>query len=155
MDKKLVFLGLGGTIAGIAKSASDTVGYTVGELGVGQLLADVPGLLNQVGAVAVEAEELARIDSKDVAWELLVQLVERIVHHLQRDAVVGVVVTHGTDTLEETAFFLSKLLPASLLESKSVVLTCAMRPASADFPDGPQNLWIASQRCLIRCPTVC
>jgi L-asparaginase len=54
--------------------------------------------------------------------------------------VVGVVVTHGTDTLEETAFFLQAVLPAALLANKPVVLTCAMRPATSLAPDGPQNV---------------
>ena len=140
MDKKLVFLGMGGTIAGTSKSSADTVGYSAGELGVSQLLGGIAGLLGQNSGVKLETEEVARIDSKDMEWGELVQLAERVTHHLERDEVSGIVVTHGTDTLEESAFFLSRVLPASLLKSKAVILTCAMRPFTAEFPDGPQNL---------------
>ncbi|HEX5697373.1 MAG TPA: asparaginase, partial [Rhodoferax sp.] len=64
----------------------------------------------------------------------------RVQQHLAQDDVCGVVITHGTDTLEETAYFLHAVLPAALQLHKPVVLTCAMRPASALAPDGPQNL---------------
>jgi L-asparaginase len=70
-------------------------------------------------------------------WILLAQ---RLQHHLDRPDVMGVVVTHGTDTLEETAYFLHRLLPDLHRESKPVVLTCAMRPASSSHADGPGNL---------------
>ena len=104
------------------------------------MLGGITDLLSQFGGVTFEAEEVARIDSKDMDWGHLVQLAERVTHHLGRDEVSGVVITHGTDTLEESAFFLSRVLPASLLRSKAVILTCAMRPSTAEFPDGPQNL---------------
>jgi L-asparaginase len=63
-------------------------------------------------------------------------LASRCAHWLAQDDVAGIVITHGTDTLEETAFFLHEVLPAA----KPVVLTCAMRPATALSPDGPQNI---------------
>jgi len=75
-----------------------------------------------------------------MGWDALSRLAQRIGDHLEQGDVTGIVVTHGTDTLEETAFFSSTVLPHSLLTVKPVVLTCAMRPATADFPDGPQNL---------------
>jgi L-asparaginase len=82
------------------------------------------------------AEQVAQADSKDMSFELWRQLAQRCGHWLAQDDVAGLVITHGTDTLEETAFFLQ----AVLAPAKPVVLTCAMRPATALVPDGPQNL---------------
>lgn len=140
MVRTLVFLGTGGTIAGKAASAQDNVGYTAAQLGVAQLLAGVPGLQRAVDGCTVEHEQVAQLDSKDMEHAVWSRLTQRIQAHLLRDEVRAVLVTHGTDTLEETAFFLSQVLPANLLEAKSVVLTCAMRPATALTPDGPQNV---------------
>jgi L-asparaginase len=92
-----------------------------------------------LGAHGVISEQVCQIDSKDLLpgdWSLLRQ---RVVHFLAMPDVCGIVVTHGTDTLEETAFFLACTLPAALL-CKPVVLTCAMRPASSLTPDGPANM---------------
>ena len=140
MVRTLVFLGTGGTIAGKAASAQDNVGYTAAQLGVAQLLAGVPGLQRAVDGCTVEHEQVAQLDSKDMEHAVWSRLTQRIQAHLLRDEVRAVLVTHGTDTLEETAFFLSQVLPANLLEAKPVVLTCAMRPATALTPDGPQNV---------------
>ena len=131
-DKTVVVLGTGGTIAGRAASRDDHVGYAAGEVGVEQLLAGVPDL----AAWRLEAEQVAQIDSKDMGLELWLRLLARVRHHLARSEVAGVVVTHGTDTLEETAYWLHALLATD----KPVVLTAAMRPATALVPDGPQNL---------------
>jgi L-asparaginase len=75
-----------------------------------------------------------------MGWRQWCALAQRVEHHLARSDVPAVVVTHGTDTLEETAFFLSRVLDARLLRDKAVILTCAMRPASSTAPDGPQNV---------------
>jgi L-asparaginase len=133
--QEIVVLGTGGTIAGTARDAADNIGYKAGQVGVGDLLRAIPGLKDSVGA-RVEAEQVAQIDSKDMDFEIWKRLAERCQHHLDRPSVKGVVITHGTDTLEETAWFLHEVLSCS----KPVVLTCAMRPASALTPDGPQNL---------------
>ena len=127
----VVVLGTGGTISGRARAAGDNVGYTAGEVGVSEL---IDGL--QVPGVALSAEQVANIDSKDMDFGVWQALAARCVHWLAQDGVSGLVITHGTDTLEETAFFLHQVLAAS----KPVVLTCAMRPASALVPDGPQNI---------------
>ena len=129
----LVILGTGGTIAGSASSPDDAVGYRAGAIGVGELVAAVPAL----AASPVEAEQIAQLDSKDMTPATWVALVQRIRHHLQRPEVAGVVVTHGTDTLEETAYALHRLLGAT---ARPVVLTAAMRPATALGADGPRNL---------------
>lgn len=127
-----VILGTGGTIAGKASRPGDNVGYVAGQVSVGDLLAAVPALQG----VPLEVEQVAQVDSKDMHFGLWKGLLQRLSHHLARDEVHGVVVTHGTDTLEETAFFVQTVLRPV----KPVVFTCAMRPATALVPDGPQNL---------------
>lgn len=138
--KKVVVLGTGGTIAGTASCASDNIGYTAAQVGVAQLLADVPGMPALLDGRLLVSEQVAQLDSKDMSIAVWLALAQRVSLHLADRAVLGVVVTHGTDTLEETAFFLQAILPAALLAQKVVVLTCAMRPASSLSPDGPQNL---------------
>lgn len=140
MLKKLVFLGMGGTIAGTSDSATDNVGYKSAQVGVTQLLAAIPSLEAALGDHPVLSEQVAQLDSKDMGHSQWRALAMRAVHYLSMADVGSLVVTHGTDTLEETAFFLSKVLPVELLSAKAVVLTCAMRPASSMAPDGPQNV---------------
>ncbi len=140
MLKKLVFLGMGGTIAGTAADAADNVGYTAAQVGVERLLGAIPGLRDALGGCTLESEQVAQVDSKDMGWRQWCALAQRVQHHLVRPDVGAVVVTHGTDTLEETAFFLSRVLDAQWLREKAVILTCAMRPASSSAPDGPQNM---------------
>ena len=134
--QKIVVLGTGGTIAGTSAQAGDNIGYTAAQVGVGQLLAAVPGLRQAARGVLV-AEQVAQIDSKDMDGQVWQALAVRCAHHLEDPEVRGVVITHGTDTLEETAWFLHEVLDT---RAKPVVLTCAMRPATALTPDGPQNL---------------
>jgi L-asparaginase len=128
----VVILATGGTIAGTAAAATDTTGYRAGALGVEALVAGVPVLAEH----RLESESVAAIDSKDMDEATWQRLARRVAHHLARPEVAGVVVTHGTDTLEETAYFLHRVLAPS----KPVVLTAAMRPASALSADGPANL---------------
>lgn len=128
----IVVLGSGGTIAGAAASALDNVGYQAGQVGVAQLLAAVPALASH----AIEAEQVAQIDSSDMHDALWQRLAQRAAHHLARPEVKGLVLTHGTDTLEETAWFLQRVLAPA----KPLVLTAAMRPATSLAADGPQNL---------------
>lgn len=131
--QNIVILGTGGTIAGRAASVSDNIGYTAAQLGVEELLAAIPALA-QAGTVLTE--QVAQVDSKNMSFAVWAKLAARVSHYLAQPDVQGIVITHGTDTLEETAFFLQALLAPT----KSVVLTCAMRPATALVPDGPQNL---------------
>jgi L-asparaginase len=81
-----------------------------------------------------------QVNSKDMVFAQWMLLAQRLQFHLARPEVVGVVVTHGTDTLEETAYFLHRLLPDLQSGAKPVVMTCAMRPASSSHADGPANL---------------
>ncbi len=138
--KTIVVLGTGGTIAGTATDASDNLGYRAAQVGVAQLMAGVPGMSEVLAGHALVCEQVAQIDSKDMSFAIWTTLALRVQQHLAQDDVAGVVITHGTDTLEETAFFLHAVLPAALQLQKPVVLTCAMRPASSLNPDGPQNL---------------
>lgn len=133
MNGKIVILGTGGTIAGTAASASDHTGYTAAQVGITQLVEAVPALADGPELVT---EQVAQIDSKDMSFAVWARLAARVSHFLAQPDVQGIVVTHGTDTLEETAW----LLHALLNPGKPVVLTCAMRPATALAPDGPQNL---------------
>jgi len=138
----IVILGTGGTIAGTATHPGDNVGYSAAQIGVESLVRGVPALAN----VPIEAEQVAQVDSKDMDFAIWRRLTERVAHHLARPDVVGVVVTHGTDTLEETAYLLQRVLAPR----KPVVLAAAMRPATALQADGPQNLLDAV--CVARTP---
>lgn len=137
LEPLIVILGTGGTIAGTAQSAADGVGYTAAQLRVEDLLAAVPTLAGR----RLEAQQVAQLDSKDMdiaTWQALAAAVQA---QLDRPDVGGIVITHGTDTLEETAYLLHRVLAPA----KPVVLTAAMRPATALVPDGPQNLADAVQ----------
>lgn len=128
----VMVLGTGGTIAGRASNASDNVGYKAGEVPVSELLGDVlvpPG-------VQVQAQQVAQIDSKDMTPGVWRAVLLAVRDALLNPGVCGVVVTHGTDTLEETAYLLQRVLNPA----KPVVLVSAMRPATATLRDGPQNL---------------
>jgi len=131
--RTIVILGTGGTIAGSADSPDEHVAYTSAVLPVERLLAALP----PAGAELVsESEQVAQVDSKDMDFAIWRRLAEAVARHLARPEVCGVVVTHGTDTLEETAYFLARVVDAA----KPVVLTAAMRPASSSEADGPRNL---------------
>lgn len=132
--KKIVILGTGGTIAGTAASASDHTGYTAAQVGIAQLVAAIPAFAGS--ACELVTEQVAQVDSKDMGFAVWARLAARVNHFLAQADVQGLVITHGTDTLEETAWFLQALLNPG----KPVVLTCAMRPATALVPDGPQNM---------------
>jgi L-asparaginase len=127
-----VVLGTGGTIAGTSAVAGDDIGYTAAQIGVAQLVKAIPAL----AGVPLESEQVAQVDSKDMGFAIWRTLALRAAHHLARPEVAGVVVTHGTDTLEETAYFLQRVLAPA----KPLVMTAAMRPATSAEADGPQNL---------------
>ena len=132
IDSRVIVLGTGGTIAGTSADAGDNVGYSAAQLGVASLVRAVPPL----AGMPIDCEQVAQLDSKDMSHAVWRHLALRCAHHLARPEVCGIVVTHGTDTLEETAWFLQRVLAPA----KPVVLTAAMRPATALQTDGPQNL---------------
>jgi len=128
----IVVLGTGGTIAGTAATAGDDINYAAAQIPVTDLVAGVPAL----AGLPLECEQVVQIDSKDMSFEVWTTLAHRVAHHLARSDVAGIVIVHGTDTLEETAYFLQRLLAPA----KPVVMCGAMRPATATQPDGPPNL---------------
>jgi L-asparaginase len=130
---RIAVLATGGTIAGSAADAANTSGYQAGVVGVDRLLEAVPALS---GVAQIQPEQIASVDSKDMSLALWTTLAQRVNTLLASDEIDGVVITHGTDTLEETGY----LLHLTVKGTKPVVLTAAMRPASALSADGPLNL---------------
>jgi L-asparaginase len=131
----VVVLATGGTIAGAAESDVQA-GYKSGQVGVDQLLAAVP----QAKKLAVlRGEQIANIGSQDMNDEVWLKLARRINELAAMPDVDGIVITHGTDTIEETAYFLNLVVKSK----KPVVLTAAMRPSTALSADGPLNFFNA------------
>lgn len=133
---RIVLLSTGGTIAGTAASATDLRSYSAARLAADELAKAVPALA-EIADIAPQT--LFELDSKDMRPEHWLVLLRRLRVLLADPMTNGVVITHGTDTLEETAYFLQITLPTS----KPVVLTAAMRPATALSADGPMNLYQA------------
>ena len=132
-DGDIVVLGTGGTIAGLTVDAHSGR-YEAGQVGVAQLLASAAGV--SLPARRVLSEQVAQVDSKDMSWVLWRALGQAIERSLAQASTAAVVVTHGSDTLEETAYLLSRLHTAH----KPIVLTAAMRASDAPDADGPANL---------------
>jgi L-asparaginase len=131
----VTILATGGTIAGTGASSTKT-NYTAGQVAIGALLDAVP----QVQDIAnVTGEQVVKIGSQDMSDEVWLKLANRINELLARADVDGIVITHGTDTMEETAYFLNLVVKSD----KPVVLTGAMRPSTALSADGPLNLYNA------------
>src|SRR5215471_16908247 len=131
----IVVLATGGTIAGAA--ASDVqAGYTSGQVGVDQLLAAVPQAKK---LAALRGEQIANIGSQDMNDEVWLKLAKRVNELVATPDVDGIVITHGTDTIEETAYFLNLVVKSR----KPVVIVGAMRPSTAISADGPVNLYNA------------
>ena len=131
----VVVLATGGTIAGAA--ASDVqAAYTSGQVGVDQLLAAVPQAKK---LAAMRGEQVANIGSQDMNDEVWLKLAKRVNELAAMPDVDGIVITHGTDTIEETGYFLNLVVKTK----KPVVLTAAMRPSTALSADGPLNFFNA------------
>lgn len=132
---RILILGTGGTIAGTACDPARSWAYQAAQLSVDQLVAAVPALAGQ----SLSTRQVAQVDSKDMGWRTW-QALGLAIEEALADAEVGaIVVTHGTDTLEETACLLHVLHDGG----KPIVLTAAMRPATAPDADGPANLALA------------
>jgi L-asparaginase len=125
----------GGTIAG-AQTNVEQHGYTAGQLGVETLIAAVPQLKDIANVTGEQVMNIPSQDMNDAAW---LKLARRLQELERSDDVNGIVVTHGTDTLEETSFFVALTVAAS----KPIVFTGSMRPATAIGADGPMNLYDA------------
>jgi L-asparaginase len=129
---RIVVLATGGTISGTADARS-AIGYNSGERTGQQLLKDVPG----IGKFAtITAEQVSNVGSHDMNDGIWFQLAKRIDQIFDRGEADGVVITHGTDTMEETAFFLKNVLHSR----RPVVLVGSMRPGGVVGADGPNNL---------------
>ncbi|KIA97050.1 MULTISPECIES: asparaginase [unclassified Flavobacterium] len=132
---RIIILATGGTIAGEGKS-SDRAGYTAGKIPVADLIGSIPS----INAIAdISGEQISSVGSQDMSIEIWKKLAVRINEIFSKNEADGVVITHGTDTQEETAYFLDLVLPHEL----PVVITGSMRPATAISADGPKNLFDA------------
>ena len=135
MKPNIVILATGGTIAGAAETGTQK-DYSSGQVGVDTLMEAVPQLTQ---LASVSGEQIANVGSQDMSDEVWLRLAGRIEELLASSEVDGVVITHGTDTIEETAYFLNLVVA----NSKPVVMTAAMRPATALSADGPLNIYNA------------
>lgn len=136
LKKKICVVATGGTIASRAKNTMSTEGYELSAFSAGQLVEQISG----IGEIAdVSVEEFCNKSSTVISEEDLVGLSERINTLLNQENFDGIVVTHGTDTLEETAFFLQLTVDSA----KPVVVTGSMRPATVISADGALNLYNA------------
>src|SRR6201987_1329439 len=128
-------LATGGTIAGAAASETQAA-YTSGAVTIDAMLAAVPGIKDLAN---IKGEQISNVGSQDMTLDIMLTLAKRINALLAQKDVDGIVVTHGTDTLEETAFFLNLVVKSD----KPVIMVGSMRPSTAVSADGPLNLFNA------------
>jgi L-asparaginase len=131
----IVILATGGTIAGAAATGTQS-GYTSGAVTIDAMLAAVPGIDK---LATVKGEQISNVGSQDMSFDIMLRLAKRINELARKGDVDGFVITHGTDTMEETAYFLN----LTAKTDKPVVLVGSMRPSTAVSADGPLNLYNA------------
>jgi L-asparaginase len=132
---EVVILATGGTIAGASASGTQA-GYTSGQVTIGAMIKAVPDLSK---VAKITGEQVSNVGSQDMSFDILLRLARRIEELAEDTPVDGIVVTHGTDTMEESAYFLNLLLKTK----KPVVLVGSMRPSTAVSADGPLNIFNA------------
>ena len=131
----ILVLATGGTIAGVGEQGN-IAGYRPGRLTADELLKEIPNIED---VAPIETVQICNVNSDDITADIWLQLAAIINRESKDDNVKGFVITHGTDTLEETAYFLN----LTVKTKKSVIITGAMRPATAISADGPMNLYQA------------
>jgi L-asparaginase len=131
----VVILATGGTIAGAAASGTQA-GYTSGAVTIDAMIAAVPGISD---LATIKGEQVSNVGSQDMSFDIMLKVAKRINELAKSPDVAGIVITHGTDTLEESAFFLNLVVKTD----KPVVMVGSMRPSTAVSADGPLNLYNA------------
>src|SRR5438552_2872447 len=131
----IAILATGGTIAGAAATGTQA-GYTSGAVTIDAMINAVPGIKDLAN---IKGEQISNVGSQDMSFDIMLTLARRINEVLPSNDVDGIVITHGTDTMEETAFFLNLVVKSD----KPVVMVGSMRPSTAVSADGPLNLYNA------------
>src|SRR5499433_4617499 len=131
----VVILATGGTIAGAAATGTQS-GYKSGAVTIDAMIAAVPGIRDLAN---IKGEQVSNVGSQDMSFEIMLKVAKRINELMPQNDVDGIVITHGTDTMEETAFFLNLVVKSD----KPVVMVGSMRPSTAVSADGPLNLYNA------------
>jgi len=131
----VVILATGGTIAGAAATGTQA-GYTSGAVNIDTMIAAVPGITDLAN---IKGEQISNVGSQDMTFDIMLKLAKRINELAKSPSVDGFVITHGTDTMEDTAFFLN----LTVKTDKPVVMVGSMRPSTAVSADGPLNLYNA------------
>jgi len=129
---KVTIFGTGGTIAGEAKTTTDVTGYKSGEIAISTLIEAVPSI---VDVANVDGIQIVNTASANITSKILLQMAKKANELLKKD-ISGIIITHGTDTTEETAFFMDLVNQTD----KPIIVVGAMRPATAISADGPMNL---------------
>ncbi len=133
--KNVVILATGGTIAGAASSGVQS-GYSSGQVTIDAMVNAVPDITK---LATIKGEQISNVGSQDMSFEIMLKLAKRIAELTQQGGLDGIVITHGTDTMEETAYFLNLVCKTDL----PIVLVGSMRPSTAVSADGPLNLYNA------------
>src|ERR1044072_2235667 len=133
--KNIVILATGGTIAGAAASGTQAA-YTSGAVTIDAMIAAVPGIADMAN---IKGEQISNVGSQGMSFDIMLKVAKRINELMPKSDVDGFVITHGTDTMEETAFFLNLVIKGE----KPVVMVGSMRPSTAVSADGPLNLYNA------------
>jgi len=131
----ITILATGGTIAGAAASGTQS-SYTSGAVTIDAMVNAVPGIKDLAN---IKGEQISNVGSQDMSFDIMLKLAKRINELLPTSGVDGIVITHGTDTMEETAYFLN----LTVKSDKPVVMVGSMRPSTAVSADGPLNLYNA------------